>query len=109
MDTIRLSLALPVLMLAACSHPPAVDTDELQKRVADAEARATAAEKRAANAEAVSRQQQAAAAAMPPQADQVGPPEIANVDGNTNGGFGQPMNDTNPIEPQPANGAPPSQ
>jgi hypothetical protein len=103
---IRLSLALPVLLLAACSHPPVADTDDLQKRLAAAEARADSAEKRLQNAEAVNRQQQAAAAAAQPEQEQVGPPEIANVDGNTNDGFGQPMNDTSPIDPQPMNGAP---
>jgi hypothetical protein len=92
MTTIRLSLALALLpvavlpVLSACSR--ADNSADLQQRLAAAEARADAAEKQARIAEAAAQRP-----APPPQ------PEPVPGDNNGNGEFGQPMNDTNPIEP----------
>lgn len=67
----------------------------MQERLTAAEARANAAEKRAKNAESLSQQHAQEPAAHEPPAP---PPEIAEGSND----FGQPMNDTRPIEPVPA-------
>jgi len=90
-------LCAPALLLAGCSQAPAPAPDDMQARLAAAEARAAAAEKRARDAEALAADQHHldAAAAVPPPA--------MGVDMAQDGGeFGQPMNDTAPIEPVPA-------
>ena len=97
------ALALPLLLaaaatLAGCSQQATGDpVADLQQKLTAAEARATAAEKRAKDAEA----QTAMHNQEPPpnQGPQAAPPEIAQ---NGEGNFGQPMNDTVPIEPAPA-------
>ena len=97
MKTIRaLCLLLaPASLLAGCSQGPTQSEADVQERLTAAEARANAAEKRAKNAEALAQQhaQEPAAHEQP-----AAPPEIA--EGNND--FGQPMNDTRPIEPAPA-------
>jgi hypothetical protein len=101
----RLSIrafALPLLLggaatVAGCSQNNADTVADLQQKLIAAEARATAAEKRLkdADAQAAMHNQE-----PPPNQDpQAAPPEIAE---NGEGNFGQPMNDTVPIEPAPA-------
>ena len=86
-------LLAPASLLAGCSQGPATSEADMQERLTAAEARANAAEKRAKNAETAAQQH-----AQEPRAPQAAPPEIAE------GGheFGQPMNDTAPIDPAPA-------
>ncbi|WP_353226838.1 hypothetical protein [Novosphingobium sp.] len=96
------ALALPLLLgaaatMAGCSQNNADTVADLQQKLIAAEARATAAEKRVKDADA----QTAMHNQEPPpnQDPQAPPPEIAE---NGEGNFGQPMNDTVPIEPAPA-------
>jgi hypothetical protein len=88
-------LLAPAGLLAGCSQAPTPDQADLQARLTAAEARATAAEKRARNAEdlAAQHRQEPVVPDGPPAA----PPEVAEGGGD----FGQPVNDTAPIDPAP--------
>jgi hypothetical protein len=93
-------LLAPASLLAGCSQSPTPEQADLQDRLTAAEARASAAEKHASNAEELAAQhKQEPVAELPPPA----PPEIAEGGGD----FGQPMNDTAPIDPDPV--TPPQQ
>jgi hypothetical protein len=90
-------LLAPASLLAGCSQSP--DQAELQERLTAAEARADAAEKRAKNAEAMAQQHAQEPPMLPPVvAPPVAQPEVAQG----NGDYGEPVNDTAPIEPVPA-------
>ena len=95
MQTIRAFCLLlaSASLLGGCSQAPSPEQAEMQERLTAAEARASAAEKRAKNAEELAAQhkQEPVADAPPPP-----PPEMAD-----GGDYGQPMNDTAPIEPVP--------
>lgn len=95
-----LLLALP--LLSGCNRE-ADSNAEMEQRIAAVEAKAAAAEKRAQNAERM-----AADKPLPltPEAA-APPPEVAGADNDQS--FGQPMNDTQPIDPAPANQAPSGQ
>lgn len=90
-----LLLLAPATLLCGCSQGPSQSEADLQQRVTAAEARADAAEKRAKNAEAMASQH-----GQEPHepVQQAAPPEIAQGESE----FGQPVNDTAPIEPVPA-------
>jgi hypothetical protein len=96
-------LLVPASLLAGCSQAPTPTEADLQARLTAAEARAAAAEKRAKNAEdlAAQHRQEPVVADGPPAA----PPEVA--EGGSD--FGQPVNDTAPIEPAPVMPAQPQQ
>jgi len=92
----------PIFLTTACSQAPSADTvADLQTRLAAAEARATAAEKHAkeADADAGIHYQQTLAADSQTQTGAQGSA------GQPDGQFGQPMIDTAPIDTAPA--APP--
>jgi len=96
MTTIRaLCLLLaPASLLAGCSQGPTASQAELQDRLVAAEARASAAEKRAKNVEA--------AAQLHAQEPAKHAPAAAADSAESPNDFGQPVNDTAPIEPVPA-------
>jgi PBP1b-binding outer membrane lipoprotein LpoB len=97
MKTIRaLTLLLAsASLLAGCSQGPAASEADLQEKLTAAEARANAAEKRAKAAEMAAQQH---AQEPPARTNLAPPPEVAEGGGD----FGQPMNDTRPIDPVPA-------
>jgi len=95
-------LLAPVFLTAACSQAPSADTvADLQTRLAAAEARATAAEKHAKEADAAAglHYQQTLAAGSATQ------PDAQNGGAQPDSQFGQPMIDTAPIDTAPV--APP--
>lgn len=93
-------LLAPLLLTAACTQAPADNTAELQAKLTAAEARADAAEKRAKAAEAAAGQHYQSTIGNP-----ASQPEIQGAAQSENQ-FGQPMNDTAPIDTAPVNAAP---
>ncbi len=96
MKAIRVTLLLLVAAsaLAGCMPGPTASEAELQEKVIEAEARAKAAEQRAKNAEALAELHRQEPQPLPAAA----PPEVAQAGTE----FGEPVNDTAPIEPAPA-------
>lgn len=85
----------PASLLAGCTQGPSASEAAMQERIAEADARVKAAEQRAKNAEAMAelhRQE------PKPPVPITAPAEVAQGDTE----FGQPVNDTAPIEPAPA-------
>ena len=87
-------LCAPASLLAGCTQGPSAADSEIQQKVAAAEARADAAEKRAKNAEIT-----ASLHAQEPVAG-MDPAPAADKDPAEND-FDKPVNDTMPIEPVP--------
>jgi hypothetical protein len=87
-------LLAPASLLAGCSQAPTAAQADAQDRLIAAEARATAAEKRARNAEIAAELHAQEPVRHAPPADEGEVGEPAND-------FGQPVNDTKPIEPSP--------
>lgn len=87
-------LLVPASLLAGCSNAPTPAQAEAQEKLVAAEARANAAEKRAKDIETAAKLH---AQEPPPH---VQPAEEGEA-GEPANDFGQPVNDTRPIDPVP--------